>query len=169
MSSLLTNFGLRAYPTALYTPPNYAATFLIGNFVSAYLLLAPRTPKQWFGFDHQASPRDDIAKYGPKMVSSGKISQSTLDMIKRWGFAHANAIESYPFFTASVLLALHAKVETRTMNGIMALYTISRLGYGVAYIVIENDMIAQIRGGFWWLGNLSCLSLMWMAGRKLNA
>lgn len=89
-------------------------------------------------------------------------------MIKRWGFAHANAIESYPFFTSAVLLGLHAKVETGTLNGIMALYTIARLAYAVAYVMIESDTTSQIRGLLWWVGNLCCLSMMWMAGKKLQ-
>jgi uncharacterized MAPEG superfamily protein len=89
-------------------------------------------------------------------------------MIKRWGFAHANALESYPFFTSAVLLALHAKVETGTVNGLMALYTVARLGYAVAYVTIESDTISQIRGVIWWVGNLCCLSMMWMAGKKLQ-
>ncbi|KAG0647810.1 hypothetical protein D0Z07_5747, partial [Hyphodiscus hymeniophilus] len=167
-SSFLANFGLRAYPSTLYLPPNYAAAFLIGNFVSAYLILAPRTAKQYYGFDHQSSPREDVAKYGPKMVSDGKISQSTLDMIKRWGFAHNNAIESYPFFTSAVLLALHAHIKTGTLNGLMALYTVARLAYAVAYVSIESDTISQLRGLLWWVGNFSCLTMMYLAGKKMQ-
>lgn len=166
-SSFLTNIGLRAYPTASYTPPNHAATFLIANFVSAYLLLAPRTPKQWYGLDHNSSPREDVEKYGPAMVSSGKISQKTLNMIKRWGFAHNNAIENYPLFMGGVLLGTVAGVETGKLNGLMALYTVARLGYAVAYVMIEGDVTSQVRGLLWWTGNICCLTMMGMAGRRL--
>ena len=88
-------------------------------------------------------------------------------MIKRLGFAHNNAIESYPFFTSAVLLALHAKVETGMLNGLMALYTVARLGYAVVYVTLESDTISQIRGVIWWVGNISCLSMMYLAGKKL--
>ena len=103
------------------------------------------------------------------MVREGKISQKTLDMIKRWGFAHNNAIENYPFLIGGVLLGLHAGVDTGKMNGLMALYTVARLGYAVAYITIEGDVTSQVRGLLWWTGNICCLTMMGLAGRKLSA
>jgi len=102
------------------------------------------------------------------MVREGKISQSTLNMIKRWGFAHNNAIENYPLFLGGVLLGLHAGVGRGVMNGLMALYTVARLGYAVAYICIGGDVTSQIRGVLWWTGNVCCLTMMGLAGRKLN-
>jgi uncharacterized MAPEG superfamily protein len=53
--------------------------------------------------DHNSSPREDISKYGEQMVRDGKLTQRQLDKAKRWQAAHANAIEGYPFFVASVV------------------------------------------------------------------
>jgi uncharacterized MAPEG superfamily protein len=89
-------------------------------------------------------------------------------MITRWGFAHQNAIENYPLFQGGVLLALHAKIDVARMNGICALYTIARLAYAAAYISVEDDTAAQIRGILWWIGNGCFLTLMGMAGREMN-
>jgi len=51
----LTTLGLRALPLGVpaSSVPSHAAFFLLANFVSAYLVLAPRHPKQWYGFDHK--------------------------------------------------------------------------------------------------------------------
>jgi uncharacterized MAPEG superfamily protein len=46
------------------------------------------------------------------------MSQSTLNMIKRWEAAHANAVENYPLFVAGMLLALHAKLPVGTLDGL---------------------------------------------------
>lgn len=103
------------------------------------------------------------------MVREGKISQKTLNMIKRWGFAHNNAIENYPLFLGGVLIGIVAGVDRGSMNGLMMLYTAARLGYAVAYVVIEGDLTAQIRGLLWWAGNICFLTMMGLAGKKLNA
>ena len=139
----------------------------MANFALAYLVLAPRHLKQFYKFDHNASPREDIAKYGEKMVAEGKISSATLRMIKRWESAQANAIENFTLFTASVLLATYAGVPTGTLNGLMASYLLARIGYGIAYITIEKEIYSLTRSLCWWWGNLSCLAMLVLAGKRL--
>jgi len=34
--------------------------------------------------ENSTSPREDLSKYGEKMVQEGKLSRSKLAMIKRW-------------------------------------------------------------------------------------
>jgi uncharacterized MAPEG superfamily protein len=63
---------------------------------------------------------------------------------------------------------VHAGVDNGKMNGLMALYTVARFGYAVAYITIEGDVTSQIRGLLWWTGNICCLTMMGLAGRKLG-
>ncbi|RFU27755.1 hypothetical protein B7463_g8576, partial [Scytalidium lignicola] len=129
--------------------------------------MSSRTPKQYFKIDHNASPREDLAKYGEKMIADGKISRWTLNMLKRWESAHANAVENYTLFVAAVLLANHAGVPAGVINGLMASYTLARTLYAVAYICIDRDEFSQVRGLCWWWGNTSCMSLLWMAGKRL--
>jgi len=88
-------------------------------------------------------------------------------MLKRWEGAQANSIEGYAFFAASVLFALHAGVEKARMNGFMALYSLSRVVYATAYITIESDGWSRIRSYSWWIGNLSCVGLIYFGGKKL--
>lgn len=59
------------------------------------------------GIDHNASPREDLTKYGETAVQAGKIDRTTLNRLKRQEAAHANAVEGFPFFVgASTFLSL---------------------------------------------------------------
>ncbi|TVY56065.1 hypothetical protein LCER1_G003706 [Lachnellula cervina] len=173
-SSLLTLVGLRATTAQV---PSLASTFLIGNFIYAYAILSTRFIKRRYKLDHNDSPREDVAKYGEAMVKEGKLSAKQLAMVKRWESAHANAVEGYTFFVASVmqtdlaslyqLLGLHAGVPTQTLNGLMAIYSLARIGFGISYIAIENEGKSWLRTLFWWTGNISCITTMVIAGKRL--
>ncbi|KAH9214566.1 hypothetical protein DL95DRAFT_365715 [Leptodontidium sp. 2 PMI_412] len=166
--TLLTNLGLSSLPITHASPiPSYASRFLIFNFVYAYGLLATRFVKRYYGFDHNVCPRQDIEKYGEKMVKEGKISRGTLETIRRMDNAHANSVEGFTVFVAGVLLALHAGVPTEKLNGLMAAYSVSRVGFGLAYILIENEHLALIRTVFWYAGNVACVAMMVLAGKRM--
>ncbi|CAI7621809.1 unnamed protein product [Penicillium glandicola] len=113
MTSLLTALGLRA---SLPKTPNYGPGFITFNFILAYGLLSSRTLKQWYGLDHQVSPREDLAKYGEAAVREGKITRRQLDMLKRNESAHANAVENFPLLVAGVLFASLAGVPAQKIN-----------------------------------------------------
>jgi hypothetical protein len=83
-TSLLTILGLRTAPANGAQPPIYAASAIITNFVIAYALLATRNPKNIYGFDHNVSPREDIGKYGEKMVQAGKLTRAQLKRLIRY-------------------------------------------------------------------------------------
>lgn len=59
--------------------------------------------KRYYGFDHNVCPRQDIEKYGEKMVKEGKISRGTLETIRRMDNAHANSVEGFTVFVAGVV------------------------------------------------------------------
>jgi uncharacterized MAPEG superfamily protein len=164
-ASLTTTLGLRALPPGI-SAPNHASAFLILNFITAYVL-GPRLAKIYFKFDHNLSPREDCAKYGEKMVTEGKLSRRSLDLIKRWEGAHENATEGFTLLLAGVLLALHAGVDTGRLNGLMAAYTVLRVGYLVSYLAIEKEEVSVIRTVCWWSGNICCLTMLALAGKKL--
>lgn len=115
MVSLGVALGLRAAPLTVIIP-NYAPFFLGLHFFFAYGLLSSRTLKQWYGIDHNVSPRYDLAKYGDAAVASDKITQKQLDMLKRNESAHANAVENYAFFAGAVCLATAAGVDRTLIN-----------------------------------------------------
>jgi len=167
MSSLFTTLGFRAAGIGSQTPANLSAGFLIGHFLFAYGIMSSRTPKQYLKMDHNVSPREDLAKYGSEMVSDGKISQRTLNMLKRWESAHANAVENYALFVAAVLLGNHTGVPAAVINGHIASYTLARMAYAVVYIFIDRESLSQLRGLCWWWGNSSCFSLLYIAGKRL--
>ncbi|KAK0666771.1 hypothetical protein QBC41DRAFT_255406, partial [Cercophora samala] len=167
MASLGIALGLRAAPLAA-TIPNYAPFFLGFHFFFAYGVLSSRTLKQWYGIDHNESPRYDLAKYGDAAVASGKITQRQLDMLKRNESAHANAVENYAFFVGAVSLATIAGVDRILINRAGLTYTIARVAYGAVYILVDHPQWSQIRGITWWIGNLNCFYLLYKAGGKLN-
>ena len=167
MASLGAALGLRAGSSAVNIP-NYAPAFLAFHFIWAYGVLSSRTLKQWYGIDHNASPRYDLVKYGDEAVKSGKISQKQLDMLQRNESAHANAVENYAFFVGAIGFATMAGVDRRLINRAGLAYTAARVAYGFVYILIDHPLWSQIRGITWWIGNSSCLYLLWKASGKLN-
>jgi uncharacterized MAPEG superfamily protein len=168
-SSILHAIGLRAAgsldPASI---PNYGPSFLIFNFLFAYGVLAPRTLKQYFGIDHNVSPREDLAKYGEAAVRDGKMTRKQLDMLKRNESAHANAVENFPLLVAGLLFASYAGVPRQTINATALTYTVARICYGAIYILIDRLGWSLLRSLTWWTGNLSCLYLLWKAGSALN-
>ena len=165
MTSLLTTLGLRASLDS--RTPNHAPAFLGFHFIYAYGILSSRTLKQWYGIDHQASPREDLAKYGEAAVREGKLTRKQLDMLKRNESAHANSVENFPLLIAAVLFASHAAVPAQNINAASLSYTIARIGYGVVYILVDHPKWSHLRGLMWWWGNVSCLYLLWKAGQLL--
>ncbi|KAJ2976436.1 hypothetical protein NUW58_g8087 [Xylaria curta] len=145
-----------------YEPPaglsvsELGAGLLSWQFVFAYGLLSSRTLKQWYGIDHNASPREDLAKHGDAAVRSGKITQKQLDMLKRNESAHANSVENYALFAAALGFATFAGVKPHLINRAGLLYTVARFAYGVVYIFIDHDVWSQIRGVTWWTGSNWC-------------
>ncbi|KAI1821623.1 hypothetical protein F4861DRAFT_451046 [Xylaria intraflava] len=167
MTSLALALGLRA-AEAGQSVHSWAPGLLTWQFVYAYGLLSSRTLKQWYGIDHNVSPREDLAKYGDAAVRSGKITQKQLDMLKRNESAHANSVENYTLFVAALGFATFAGVETHLVNRAGLIYVTARFVYGLVYVFIDRDPWSQIRGVAWWVGNLSCLWLLYRAGGKLN-
>ncbi|KAL2818728.1 hypothetical protein BDW59DRAFT_151912 [Aspergillus cavernicola] len=165
--SLLTSLGLSpALPSTII--PNYGPTTLIFHFLFAYGVLSSRTLKQIYGLDHNGSPREDLTKYGEAAVTSGKITRAQLNMLRRNESAHANAVENYALLVAAVGMASLAGVSNVVINRACLTYTIARVVYGAVYILVESDTWSQARGICWWVGNLSCLTLLWKAGGLLG-
>ncbi|KAI0425593.1 hypothetical protein F5Y09DRAFT_95979 [Xylaria sp. FL1042] len=168
MASLVTALGFRATGVGL-SSPNWAPALLSWQFFFAYGLMSSRTLKQWYGIDHNSSPREDLAKYGDAAVRSGKITQKQLEMLRRNESAHANSVENYTLFVAAMGFATFAGVEPHLINRAGLLYATARIVYGAVYVLIDHDIWSQIRGITWWTGNLSCLWLLYRAGAKLNS
>ncbi|KAL3482102.1 hypothetical protein BJX99DRAFT_82118 [Aspergillus californicus] len=148
--------------------PHYGPAALIFHFIFAYGVLSSRTLKQIWGLDHNGSPREDLTKYGEAAVQSGKITRAQLNMLRRNEAASANSVENYTLLVAAVGMASLAGVDKVVVNQAVAVYTIARIFYGAAYILIESDRWSQIRGVCWWVGNLTCLTLLWKAGGLLS-
>ncbi|KAJ5788613.1 hypothetical protein N7457_003603 [Penicillium paradoxum] len=154
-------------PPSTNPTPNYGLYFLTFHFIFAYRVLSSRTLKQWYGIDHQVSPREDLGKYGEAAVRDGKITRRQLDMLKRNEAAHANSVENFPLVVAGVVFASVAGVPGRAINAAALSYTVARVVYGAVYILIDHPTWSQVRGLVWWWGNLSCFFLLWKAGGLL--
>ncbi|KAJ5374132.1 hypothetical protein N7517_006138 [Penicillium concentricum] len=165
MASLLPTLGLRS---SLNPAPNHGPIFLTFNFILAYGLLSSRTLKQWYGLDHQVSPREDLSKYGETAVREGKITRKQLDMLKRNESAHANAVENFPLLVAGVLFASLAGVPAQKVNAAALSYTVARVVYGGVYIFVDHPTWSWVRGWVWWWGNSSCFYMLWKAGELLG-
>lgn len=99
-SPLPTFLGLHPTTTG-HQPPNHAPAFLIANWLYAYCTLSTRFSKMALGLDHNASPREDLSKYGDAAVRAGKLSRRRLAQMQRMEAAHQNSVEGFGFFVAA--------------------------------------------------------------------
>jgi uncharacterized MAPEG superfamily protein len=67
----------------------------------------------------------------------------------------------------SVLLSVVAGVPHETINTIGVWYTLSRVAYSLCYSHIESAGLSYLRSVTWWSGNISCITALVMAGKKL--
>jgi len=91
------------------SPTSYAApaAFLAWNWAFAYLALSSRTPKQWYGIDHNGNPRQDLTKYAEVAIKEGKLTRAQLEQIQRIEAASANSIDGYTFSRLQVRTVVH--------------------------------------------------------------
>lgn len=147
--------------------------------------MSARGAKIYYGIDNNVAPREDLSKYGEAAVKAGKLSQRTLNKLKRQEAAHANAVEGYPLFVAAsmclgpclwavidmligtVLLSVVAGVPNEQINTIGVWYTLSRVAFSLFYSYIESPSLSSLRSVAWWSGNISCITALVQAGKKL--
>lgn len=181
-SSLLTTLGLRAVPGERI--PNHAALLLLGNWFYAYGVLSTRVAKtklgEWHrilsqdqdliflsGIDNNVAPREDLQTLGEAAVKAGKIDRRTLNKLKRQEASHANAVEGFAFFAAAILTATFAGVPSDTINAIGIWYSFSRISHSLCYTYIESNPWSYLRSVAWWSGNISCITALVLASKKL--
>lgn len=82
---------------------NYAASLIITNFLLASLIFSARPLKNYLKIDRNIAPREDLSKYGASEVQKGRLSQETLEILKRLEACHANAMEHLPFFIGAMV------------------------------------------------------------------
>jgi len=168
MSSILTTLGLRA-SSPVFPPPVLTHYYITFHFIFAYGVLSSRTWKQYYGIDHNVSPREDLTKYGQRAVESGKITQAQLNQMKRVEAASANSVEHFTLFVGSMIWAHVAGLKPEVINAAGLWYTLARVAYAAVYIFVDRVRLSQLRGILWWASNVICLRLFWQGGRALNA
>lgn len=62
---------------------------------------------------------------------------------------------------------MYAGVEKEKINGLMAGYTLARVGYAISYVLVETETWSWVRNACWWPGSISCLTMLGMAGKRL--
>ena len=67
----------------------------------------------------------------------------------------------------SVLLSVVAGVPHKTINTIGVWYTVSRVAYSLCYSYIESLGPSYLRSVAWWSGNISCITGLVLAGKRL--
>ncbi|EGX92929.1 hypothetical protein CCM_04301 [Cordyceps militaris CM01] len=165
MSSISTLFGLSA---ANGDPKFMLAEYLIANILLSHTLSSARILKVWFGIDNHVSPRDDLARFGPRAVLEGHLTQSHLDMLRRNEAAHANSLDHLPVLAAALILAKVAGIPAADINYVGLMYTLARIAYVGNYVLSASLLGASLRPVLWWTANVLCLKLIWRAGKAFN-
>ncbi|KAL4799806.1 hypothetical protein BDV19DRAFT_354844 [Aspergillus venezuelensis] len=130
--AILTSLGLGPSQNPI---PNLGPAALILNFILAYAALSPQILKQYYSINNAYSPREDLKDNGPTAaaVSSGKIAQDTLSLLRRNESANANAVENYTLLVGAVCMASIAGVRNGLINRAVVGYTLARVAYAVVY------------------------------------
>ena len=166
---LLTNLGVRAANTFTAAQvPNYAPHFIIGNFLLSYIISSTRFPKVAAGIDNNISPRGDLGERGERAVKEGKLSQERLEQLRRLQGAHSNNIEHFPFLVGALAMAVQGGVDTQTINKYGLIYTIIRAVYTLVYYHNTTPTAARTRSVLFWASNITCIRLLWFAGKAFN-
>lgn len=142
---------------------------MIWQFIFAYCITSPRFLAKYHGIDHNVNPREDVAKYGPPAIASGKLTQKQVDRLGRSASAHANNVENFPLLVGALLLAQTAGLPPTTINRAAVVYAIARMAYSVLYVTTDTHPLTPLRSLCWWMGNIVCLRLVWLGGNAINA
>jgi uncharacterized MAPEG superfamily protein len=147
--------------SSLPTIDAYAA--LLGGallaFVPHALKIAVAHPKLKKGYDLRA----------PRLSTEAAIDSTPEGLfVARCQGAHANALESYPFFVAAVLCADLAGVPRATTDRAATFFVASRVLYTLLYVYGTNKYRAMGRSATWFagLGALVWLLLQASAARS---
>jgi len=95
------------------------------------VLIAAVLPTAWViyakrGHSDNHKPRDGIEQLPPPQ--------------RRAYGAHLNAIESFPFFAAAVIVALTMGASVSTVNWLAGLYVIIRIAHGLLYVADQASL-----------------------------
>lgn len=66
-----------------------------------------------------------------------------------------------------VLLSVYAGVPNETINKIGVCYTVSRVAFSILYSYIETGPASYLRSLAWWSGNISCITGLVLASKRL--
>lgn len=166
-ADFITRLGLKTAPFA--TPiPNYTPHFIIANFLLTYIVGSSRFAKVSLGIDNNVAPREDLVK-AREAVKAGKITQEQLDRVGRIEAAHYHGIEHFPVIVGSLLAATQAGVPNQTINKYALIYTVTEALYMLAYVNITTKSASSIRSVLFWITNVTCIRLLWFAGKSLNS
>lgn len=66
-----------------------------------------------------------------------------------------------------MILAVVAGVPNEQINTIGAWYTLSRVAFSLLYWYIDSPALSYLRSVAWWSGNISCITALVQAGKKL--
>lgn len=67
----------------------------------------------------------------------------------------------------TVLLSVVAGVPNEQINTIGVWYTLSRVAFSLLYSYVETPSLSYLRSVAWWSGNISCITALVQAGKKL--
>jgi len=144
---------------SIYAIPVYYIFTLIPH---AYAITIAKNANngQW----NNASPRSTT--WNEKVQKS--IPAAVFARHERAEAAHKNGMENSPLIYTAIILGNVAQLPNETLNSLVGLYLLSRVGYTYAYINIENNNQSWVRSAVWALGVGFAMSLIVMAGNKLR-
>ncbi|PYH45336.1 uncharacterized protein BP01DRAFT_296732, partial [Aspergillus saccharolyticus JOP 1030-1] len=163
--SLLTTLGLRTTPSS--PTPNRIAIVILINWFLAHGVLNTRTARQQLRLDSSGVAWYDLLQHGEAAVRSGKMTRRQLERLKRRETAYTNVIEGFPLFLAGALLALFVQVPPEIINSFGIWFSILRVTYAAAYVLIESEGLRFVPSLLWWCGDTACFAALMIAGKRL--
>ncbi|OAX38776.1 hypothetical protein K503DRAFT_134303 [Rhizopogon vinicolor AM-OR11-026] len=118
-------------------------------------LLRNATIRMSMGWDN-VNPRSNIDRVTDKELAA---------RAKRMDGAHQNALESFPLWSAAVLAATIAKVDTRTVNSAAIAFFCLRALYTMIYIIQKTNAQGSLRTAVWFAACIVTLRLLFQAAK----
>ncbi|ORY26134.1 hypothetical protein BCR39DRAFT_541913 [Naematelia encephala] len=100
-------------------------------------------------------------------VKEAKLSPAIQDRFLRSEAANTNGTINFPIFIGAIIAGNYAKLSSKTLNTISAIYLISRVAYNVLYINNTSRSVGLARTASFFTGIIACFTVFVKAGNRV--
>lgn len=104
-----------------------------------------------------------------KAKLKARLPAETYAKYERLEACHANSMESFPLFTAAIVLGNMAGLRKGELTGFAAWFLVVRLAYMAVYANTETRRLTLLRTGIWYVGVGLCFKTIVQAAKAMGS